>query len=163
MSRSSRRAVFAGVVAFAMLLGPSAVAAEHASQPFEPPVDGTVIDRFRPPAHVGAPGNRGWEYRTAPGSTVTAAGQGVVAFAGQIGGRLYVSIDHPNGLRTTYSLLDSVTVVAGQTVTGGTEIGTTGLVFHFGVRRGRLYLDPADLFAFGARTTVRLVPVSSRR
>ena len=38
----------------------------------------------------------------APGRPVLAAGDGVVVFAGMVAGRPVVSIDHADGLRTTY-------------------------------------------------------------
>ncbi len=121
------------------------------------PVDGPVIDTFRPPAHVGAPGNRGWEYQTTPGSTVRAVADGTVVFAGPIGGRLYVSIDHVGGIRTSYSFVASISVRRGQTVGAGEMVATTGARFHFGVRRGSRYIDPGLLFRVVAAGPPRLV------
>lgn len=126
-----------------LLVATSAAPPAAAQSVFVAPVDGVVTDTFRPPEHFAGPGNRGWEYRTTSGSTVRAAASGVVAFAGAIAGRLYVSIDHPDGLRTTYSGLASVAVERGQPLAAGGRIGTTGTTFHFGVRRGTEYLDPA--------------------
>lgn len=122
-----------------------------------PPVDGVVVDTFRPPAHIGAPGNRGWEYATAPGSPVRAVAGGVVVFAGPIGGASYVSIDHGGGLRTAYSHVAAIAVAAGDRVRPGQVIATTGTTFHFGARRDGVYLDPATLFGAGARGRPRLV------
>ena len=121
------------------------------------PVDAEVVDGFRPPAHIGGPGNRGWEYATAPGSAAIAVAPGVVVFAGRIGDAQYVSIDHGAGLRTTYSLLISIDVAAGDRVDAGTSLGVTGSVFHFGARRDGDYVDPATLFG-STSARVRLVP-----
>lgn len=76
------------------------------------------------------------------GSTVVAAGSGVVAFADtqDVYGNLVV-INHSEGLQTRYAQLDSIQVVAGQMVTAGTPIGTVGMTgeatsphLHFEVR-----------------------------
>jgi murein DD-endopeptidase MepM/ murein hydrolase activator NlpD len=126
---------------------------------YQPPVDAPVVDPFRPPAHPYGPGNRGLEYAPRPGSAVRAIGDGRVVFAGPVAGRLHVSVDHPDGLRSTYSLLRSITVRVGTTVTAGQELGRSGARFHLGVRVGDEYLDPAALFAV-AGPRVRLVPLS---
>lgn len=111
------------------------------------PVEATVVDHFRPPQHFGGPGNRGWEYATSPGSPVRAVAGGVVAFAGPIGGALYVSINHPDGLRTTYSQVSSIAVHRGEVVAAGSIIARTRTRFHFGVIDHGAYRDPATLFA----------------
>lgn len=151
-----RALVFVLIVGLAASVG--AADRRVASAQLVEPVAGEVADRFRPPEHFGGPGNRGWEYRTSPGSAVSAAAAGVVAFAGPIGGRLYVSIDHSDGLRTSYSWLASVSVVRGQRVAQGTPLGVSGARFHFGVRRDGAYVDPARLFGERRGSFVRLVP-----
>jgi murein DD-endopeptidase MepM/ murein hydrolase activator NlpD len=139
----------------------AAQAPATASAPaFVPPVDAPVRDPYRPPATPYGPGNRGIEYATEPGTAVRAAGAGVVAFAGVIANERYVSIDHPGGIRTTYSYLLTIAVVAGQPVAQGDVVGTTGARLHFGARRFGAYIDPASLFATVARRRARLVPVS---
>ena len=65
------------------------------------PVQGTIVDHFRPPAHEYGPGNRGLEFATQPGSSFWAAARGVVSFAGPVGGRLHVTVSHPDGLRVS--------------------------------------------------------------
>ena len=79
-----------------------------------PPVDGPVVDGFRPPASPFGPGNRGIDYRTEEGSPVRASADGVVDFAGPVGGRLHVVIRHADGVRTSYSFLASIAVHAGS-------------------------------------------------
>lgn len=142
----------------AMLLSTTGVAAAQTV----PPVDGVVVDAFRPPAHIGAPGNRGWEYATVPGTPVRAVLAGTVVFAGPVAGRWYVSIDHPGGLRTTYGGVDAVSVSVGDAVLGGDVIAATGARFHFGVRRDGDYIDPALLFGSGVAGPIRLVPRPGR-
>ncbi len=128
------------------------------SSRYRPPLPGPVADRFRPPTSPYGPGNRGWEYRGVAGRPVRAAGDGVVAFAGQVGGPKVVSLDHPDGLRTTYSWLNSTTVRRGEHVSRGAIVGFALDVVHFGVRRGDRYLDPALLFG---RLRARLVCVGA--
>ena len=123
------------------------------------PVAGRVVDWFRPPAHIGAPGNRGWEYETQPDSPVVAAGAGHVRFAGQVGGSLYVSINHPDGVRTTYSHVKDIAVKKGDFVEQGSVLASTkGSSFHFGAIREGDYIDPAELMGRGGPKSARLVP-----
>jgi murein DD-endopeptidase MepM/ murein hydrolase activator NlpD len=97
---------------------------------------------------------------------VAAAGAGTVTFAGQVGGELHVTVAHGGGLRTSYSFLATITVAVGDVVGVGAPVGTAGDSFHFGVRVGDRYVDPAVLFRPGAlRERARLVdgPVAAGR
>jgi len=114
---------------------------------YVPPVDAPIIDPFRPPETFAGPGNRGLEYGLEPGTPVRAAGDGVVAFAGQVGGSLFVTISHADGIDTTYSHLAELHVAAGDGVSQGHVIGLSGATFHFGAKVGDAYLDPETLFA----------------
>ncbi len=117
-----------------------------------------MVDAFRPPAHVGAPGNRGLEYATRPGTAVRSAAPGVVLFAGRVGSGRHVTVAHPDGVRTSYSFLRTVAVAAGERVESGDILGTTGASLHFGARIGEAYVDPAVLL--GATVRARLVPAA---
>lgn len=141
-----------GLARVALQVGASAVT-------YRPPVDAPVIDRFRPPSTPYGPGNRGWEYLTEPGSAVRAAADGIVTFAGRVGPSSAVTITHADGLRTSYSYLESVEVREGAAVTQGQSIGRSGPRLHFGVRRGDSYLDPATLFTAPTTIRVRLAPL----
>ena len=79
------------------------------------------------------------------GSTVRAAGEGVVTFAGwgNNGGGYQVWIAHGSGLFTTYNHMSAVTVGVGQHVDRGQQVGrigqtgnATGPHLHFEVWRG---------------------------
>jgi hypothetical protein len=135
---------------------PASAAADEAPG-YRPPVDAPVVDPFRPPTSPFGPGNRGLLYDTAPGTPVSAAADGTVAFAGSVAGSRHVTVLHDDGLRTTYSFLDEVSVVAGQRVTQGDLVGTTAGQLHLGARSGDAYLDPASLFVAGS-AQVHLVP-----
>src|SRR5258708_4196936 len=54
------------------------------------------------PAGPSAAGHGGVDLGAPTGAAVYAAGGGTVSFAGQVAGHGAVSIDHGNGLRTTY-------------------------------------------------------------
>lgn len=117
------------------------------------PVEGPVIRGFDPPEQPYGTGHRGIDIGADPGTPVRAAEDGVVAFAGPIGGSLFVSIDHADGIRTTYSWLSTVAVSRGQEVLRGAILGTTGgghpgmepPHLHFGARVGDTYIDPMTL------------------
>ena len=122
-----------------------------------------VLRPFDPPELPYGRGHRGVDLGGWDGQPVLAAGDGVVAFAGMVAGKPVVSVDHPNGLRTTYEPV-LATVTAGQRVARGDPIGTlraghAGCVaaacLHWGVRCGDEYLDPLWLLSPGP---VRLLP-----
>jgi murein DD-endopeptidase MepM/ murein hydrolase activator NlpD len=135
------------------LVGSAALAVPVAAAPdpptYLPPVDAPVRDPFRPPEVPYGPGNRGLEYDTEAGDPVTAAADGTVSFSGAVGGTLHVTVLHPDGVRTSYSFLAQIDVVAGQRVRTGQVLGFTGGPLHFGARRGDEYFDPSSLFEAG--------------
>jgi murein DD-endopeptidase MepM/ murein hydrolase activator NlpD len=147
----------APLVGCAVVLAMVITIAGPAHAQFIPPVEGVVVDGYRRPAHVGAAGNRGWEYRTAPGSEVRAVAAGTVVFAGAIGDQRYVSIDHVGGIRTSYAFVATILVQRGDVVAAGAVIATTQARFHFGVRRGGRYLDPGLLFTAAPVGPPRLI------
>jgi murein DD-endopeptidase MepM/ murein hydrolase activator NlpD len=110
----------------AVVLPPPAALAADPPVVHTPPVDAPVVDPFRPPAGPYGPGNRGIEYATRPGTAVRASAAGTVSFAGQVGGRLHVTVAHPGGVRTSYSFLATVAVGAGDAVAQGDVVGTAG-------------------------------------
>jgi murein DD-endopeptidase MepM/ murein hydrolase activator NlpD len=134
------------------------------------PVNGPVLRPFELPAGPFGPGHRGIDIGAPAGTAVRAAGDGVVAFAGPVAGSLFVSIDHPDGVRTTYSWLSSVRVRVGDQIAVGTVIGASGVGhprvdrthLHFGARYGGEYLDPMLLLARSSLIgLIRLAPVEA--
>jgi murein DD-endopeptidase MepM/ murein hydrolase activator NlpD len=131
-----------------------------------PVIGELVVTRpFEAPANPFGPGHRGVDLAGSPSSAVLAAGDGVVAFAGMVAGRPVVSIDHADGLRTTYEPVDP-SVAAGQAVARGSRIGvlaaghpgcTAAACLHWGLRHGETYLDPLSLLR---PPRVRLLPLS---
>lgn len=62
-----------------------------------------------------------------PGTPVLAAGDGIVAFAGDRGDYGYlVVVNHQEGQQTRYAHLDNITVTTGQPVRQGQVLGTVG-------------------------------------
>jgi murein DD-endopeptidase MepM/ murein hydrolase activator NlpD len=132
------------------------------------PVRGPVLRGFDPPDTPFGSGHRGIDIGAPMGTTVVAAQEGVVAFAGAVAGGLYVSIDHPDGVRTTYSWLSEVSVRKGDAVARGDPIGRSGAGhpgsgvphLHLGARIGTLYIDPMLLLERGGVVgLVRLAPM----
>ena len=132
------------------------------------PVRGPVLRGFDPPETPFGSGHRGIDIGAPMGTPVVAAQDGTVAFAGAIAGGLYVSIDHPDGVRTTYSWLSEVSVRAGAAVERGEPIGRSGTGhsgagtphLHLGARIGSLYIDPLLLLERGSLVgLVHLAPM----
>ncbi|MGI8590615.1 MAG: M23 family metallopeptidase [Nakamurella sp.] len=139
--------------------------------PFVLPVAGPalVLTPFLPPAFAYGRGHRGVDLAAPVGSSIRAAGGGVVVYAGQLAGRGVISIDHLVGdravaIRTTYEPV-TASVAAGQRVVAGQQIGVLrsghpscapAACLHWGARLPNgSYLDPMGLL--GA-LPVRLFP-----
>jgi hypothetical protein len=119
-----------------------------------PPVDGVVSQRFQAPQVDWGPGHRGIDFTAEAGTAVRAAGPGTVVFAGEVAGFPAVTIDHGNGLETTYSILSSISVAEGDHVEAGRWIGEVGEAhpgigtgLHFGVKVEDEYVDPESHLA----------------
>ncbi|MDO5511455.1 murein hydrolase activator EnvC [Corynebacterium sp.] len=110
-----------------------------------------VLRAFDRPDHNWLPGHRGVDLALPVGGTVVAAGDGVVAFAGVVAGTPTVSVDHADGIRTTYQPVHA-RVARGDAVREGQTIGTLGHPtdgwpgLHWGARRGAAdYVNPLGL------------------
>ncbi|MFD7655635.1 M23 family metallopeptidase [Actinosynnema sp. NPDC059797] len=124
--------------------------------PLAPPHE--VVRAFEAPPTPYAAGHRGVDLRAPLGAEVLAAGDGVVAHAGQVADRPLVSVAHAGGLRTTYEPVDP-SVVRGQLVRRGERVGTlraghrncpAEACLHWGALRAdpphpRQHLDPLRL------------------
>jgi len=136
------------------------------------PVKGPVIRPFEPPPDPYSSGHRGIDIAVPFGTTIVAAQDGTVAFAGWVGGQLFISIDHADGVRTTYSWISAASVKKGQKVNKGDPIGLTGHGhpdaatphLHFGARIGSTYIDPMLLLeAASVVGLIHLAPVEGAR
>jgi hypothetical protein len=135
------------------------------ARPWAYPLDGRpmVIHEFAPPPQLQPwrRGNRGVDLAATAGAVVRAAGAGVVGFAGPLAGRGVVVIIH-GPLRTTYEPVQP-SVKVGDRVTISEPIGRVRSApspcpprtcLHWGLLRGRVYLDP--MLLLGGQ--VRLLP-----
>jgi murein DD-endopeptidase MepM/ murein hydrolase activator NlpD len=140
-------------VAGSPALGPVSQQQPPDSGAYAWPVQGPVIRGFDDPQGPFAPGHRGIDIAAEPGTAVRAAQDGVVAFAGPVGGDLYISVVHPDGIRTTYSWLSVISTRRGEEVRREAVIGASGSGhpgvepphLHFGARNGTSYVDPLTL------------------
>ncbi|MGE5227963.1 MAG: murein hydrolase activator EnvC family protein [Planctomycetaceae bacterium] len=132
------------------------------------PVSGPVIRGFDPPDSPYGAGHRGIDIATAVGTLIVAPAPGTVSFAGPVGGKLFLTIDHAGGVQSTYSWLTTVLVKKGAAVEAGTPIATTGWGhpdltaphLHFGVKLDDAYVDPMDyLGEVSVSGFIRLAPV----
>ncbi len=160
--RRARRllATIAVATVVVVVVTPDPPAAAQVAVTYRPPVDAPVVDPFRAPTSPYGSGNRGIDYATVPGTVVRAVAAGTVTFAGVVAGTRYVTLLHADGLRSSYGGLASISVVEGQGVDAGAEVGRAGSTLHLGIRRGDEYLDPEALFA-AAAPEVRLIPVAA--
>ena len=133
------------------------------------PVTGPVIAGFDPPSSPYGSGHRGIDIATPVGTEIVAPEAGVVAFAGPVGGRLFLTIDHGGGLESTYSWLQSLAVRRGDEVAEGQPVARSGdghpgdpiPNLHVGVHLNDVYVDPLDyLAAIDVSSMIRLAPLA---
>ena len=134
------------------------------------PVRGPLIGVFEPPETPFGSGHRGIDIAAPVGTTVVAVDAGVVAFAGPVGGQLFVTLDHGGGLTSTYSWLSSVMVRRGDLVARAAPIALSGrghpgsatAHLHLGVRLDGVYQDPlAYLGPVSVSDYIRLAPMQA--
>lgn len=130
------------------------------------PAPHEVAAPFEAPPHRYGPGHRGIDIRVAgEGAEIQAVEAGTVRFSGMVAGRGVVSVQHADGLISTYepvagSVEESQAVEAGDvlgTVTDGESSHCSAEVcLHLGARRDEDYLDP--LLLLGGRGPSVLLP-----
>ncbi len=131
-----------------------------------------VLRGWEPPPAPWAAGHRGVDLAASVGTTVRAAAPGQVAYAGTVAGRGVLTIEVSRSgrpaLRTTYEPVRA-TVRKGQRVTAGQPVAVLqrgpfhcrAPCLHWGLRRGKTYLDPLSLLPPSMRGggPSRLLPV----
>lgn len=133
------------------------------SLPIKLPMNLSVIDQFRAPSCKWCSGNRGIEYRTEPGSIVTAATGGIASFVGMVAGTRYVvikTINTSDNLLVTHGRLQSVLVKSGAVIAVGQTIGVAGESLYIGVRVNGQYVDPRQCTGLGSMGKPRAVLVA---
>ena len=153
-------------VAFALIL--SIAPPAEAAGVWTWPVTGPVIRAFDPPDSPYGSGHRGVGIAAPVASVAVAPADGVVAFAGAVGGRLFLTLDHGGGLESTFSWVSSLLVRRGDLVkegqpvvrTGGGHTGDATPNLHFGVKLDDAYVDPLDLLGpIDLSALIRLAPL----
>ncbi|TLF44522.1 M23 family metallopeptidase, partial [Nonomuraea sp. KC401] len=152
------------VLAATVIAVPAPAAARASPSTWRWPLDGhpRVIRRFAPPPEPWLAGHRGVDLAAPPGAPVLAAGAGTVRFAGPVGGRGVVTVEHTSGLRTTYVPVTS-SLTQGQSIAQGAKLGVLESptdhcqepCLHWGLLRGTRYLDPLLLLG---QAPIRLLP-----
>ncbi|WP_291084528.1 M23 family metallopeptidase [Dietzia sp. UBA5065] len=174
MARRLAIAASAAVALVVLVLPPAATPAP-VRRDLRVPLSGppSVATPFSPPAQRWLAGHRGVDLVAAAVAEVRAPAAGTVLFAGAVGGRRVLSIDHGDGLRTTYEPVRA-TVRAGDAVGAGDLVGhlvaghpgcPAVACLHWGARLAAggpggdddEYLDPLGLLATDARA-IRLKP-----
>jgi len=162
-----RRALFGTFLAAVVLI--SAPSTADAAVPWVWPVTGPIVRGYDPPDAPYGSGHRGIDIAAAVGTVVVAPDDGVVTFAGKVGGRLFLTIDHGGGVMSTCSWLTSVLVRKGDRVVRGEPVATTDWGhadlttphLHFGVRLDGEYVDPFAYIGFpSVSTMIRLAPLA---
>lgn len=124
-----------------------------------------VMAPFRPPPQPWLSGHRGVDLSAAAAATVAAPAAGTVTFAGWVVDRPVLTIDHGNGLRSSFEPVASE-LGKGDAVARGDPVGRlsgrghcAGPCVHWGVRRGGQYVNPLQ-FVTDLRPSV-LLPLPS--
>lgn len=160
-------ALLASFTAFSS--GPSAGASTVPDPPqWEWPLDGprAVVDAYRAPAHAYGAGHRGVDLGSSTGARVLAPADGTVAFRGTVVDRPLLTIEHANGLVTTFEPVRSA-LAPGDVVSAGQEIGVVDVgghappsALHLGVRLEGDYINP--MLLFGEVPRAILLPCCAR-
>lgn len=123
----------------------------RSSSKFSWPVRGNILSHFG--AKSGGLFNDGINIGAARGTTVAAAENGVVAYAGNEvkGMGNLIIIQHSDGWMTVYAHMDSMSVRRGARVSVGQKIGTVGETgkvdrpqLHFEIRKGTKAYNPSS-------------------
>jgi murein DD-endopeptidase MepM/ murein hydrolase activator NlpD len=163
----SNRASVVATIAFVVAASVSPAVAAPPPGAWLWPVTGPVIEAFDPPDSPFGSGHRGIDIAAPAGTDVVAPADGTVTFAGPVGGRRFVTIDHGGGLRSTVSFVEDLRVRAGDAVHAGDVVASSGTGHagaavphvHLGVRIGDTYVDPmAYLAPTSVSAYIRLAP-----
>ena len=127
-----------------------------------------VLRAFDPPARPWLSGHRGVDIEAShDGAPVISPAAGTVSFVGTVVDRPVITIDHGNGLRSSFepvaSSLTAGSAVAEGDVLGQIQAGHCGLAppcLHWGVRRGEDYVNPLA-FVMDLRPSVLLQPLEA--
>ncbi|WP_309054562.1 M23 family metallopeptidase [Streptomyces sp.] len=126
-----------------------------------------VVGGWAPPEQRWGRGHRGVDLDAAAGASVRSPEDGTVSFVGFVVDRPVLTLDHGNGLRSSFEPVES-TLVRGERVRRGEVVGVlrgrghcgAAPCLHWGVRRDRDYVNPLQFV--GALEPSVLLPVPDR-
>lgn len=157
-------AITLAVIVTIVGLCPASIAADSAKStswlwPLTP--EPTVTRAFDPPAKPWLSGHRGVDLAAFDGQEVRSPSAGIVSFLGWLVDRNVLTIDHGNGLRSSFEPV-LATVKLGEHIARGQIIATVqpghrppAVSLHWGVRRDENYLNPL-LFIQDRRPSILL-------
>jgi septal ring factor EnvC (AmiA/AmiB activator) len=118
---------------------------------FVVPIEGEVVRRFDRPLCMYCPGHRGVTIDSHPGDEVLSVAGGVISFAGEVGGRLYVVQSFTPDIRVTYGgvLALGTNVEEGEWVEAGQVVAIADESTYLGVRIGQEYVEPLRFLGLG--------------
>jgi hypothetical protein len=163
-----RRAICGGLLALVPFV--SAAPTADAAVAWTWPVIGPVVRGFDPPDDPYGAGHRGIDIAADLMTVIVAPDDGVVTFAGKVGGKLFLTIDHGGSVSSTCSWLTQVMVRKGDHVVRGQSVATTAWGhpelpmphLHFGVRLDGTYVDPLDYLGLATVSgLIRLAPIAT--
>jgi murein DD-endopeptidase MepM/ murein hydrolase activator NlpD len=134
------------------------------------PVEGPIIRFFEAPATPFSAGHRGIDIAAPFGTPIHAPAAGTVTFAGWIAGSMFMTLDHGDEVKTSYSWLSGFAVARGDAVRTGEKIAYTGHGhpdvatphLHFSARVNGMYVDPLLLLAgLDLVSLIRLAPLAA--
>lgn len=114
------------------------------------PVTGNITSRFGAVESIRDHAHKGMDIAAPNGTPIKAAADGIVKFAGTMGGYgNLVIISHGNGVETYYGHCSKIYVTKGQEVTAGDKIAavgstgySTGNHLHFEIRKDGAQINP---------------------
>jgi murein DD-endopeptidase MepM/ murein hydrolase activator NlpD len=122
----------------------------------------TIVKPYLAPATPYASGHRGIDIAAAAGASVLAPDDGVVHFSGFVVDRPVLSIDHGDGVISSYEPVETE-LAAGDSVHRGDEVGAlqaghcASACLHVGVRVDGEYVSP--LLFLGGQPRAVLLPL----
>ncbi|MCU1438081.1 MAG: family metallopeptidase [Naasia sp.] len=127
-------------------------AAAAASPRWDWPARGSLGEPYRAPPTPYAAGHRGIDIAVAAGTAVLAPADGVVSFAGPVGGRPVLALSHDDGILSSFDPVEA-TVRTGERVLRGQPVAVVAVsaghcgadCLHLGARSDGRYLSPLAL------------------
>lgn len=140
--------------------GAVAAATSRAGWSWPVPAPHPIVTPYRPPAEVWSAGHRGIDIGALAGAVVIAPEAGTVHYAGIVAGRPVLSLEHADGLLSSFEPVVA-TVARGDHVERGQPIGVLdpghcqpAACLHLGARLDGGYVSPLDYLGLPPRAVL---------